>query len=145
MKKPQSIIYLIVLVLIFSGCHQKQAVTIKMSDYDLKPDSKENAIPFIIKAIAECKKHPNSILLFEKGRYDFHIDPSYTREYFESNTTNDGSKNLAILIENCNGLTLDGNGSAFVFHGAIQPITVDNSENIKIQNLNIDWDIPLLL
>ena len=143
MKKPQSIIYLIVLVLILSGCRQKQAVTIKMSDYDLKPDSKENAIPFIIKVIAECKKHPNSILLFEKGRYDFHIDPSYTREYFESNTTNDGPKNLAILIEGCNGLTLDGNGSEFIFHGAIQPITVDHSENITIQNVNIDWDIPL--
>jgi len=143
MKKPQSIIYLIVLVLILSGCHQKQAVTIKMSDYDLKPDSKENAIPFIIKAIAECKKHPNSILLFEKGRYDFRIEPAHTREYFESNTTNDGPKNLAILIEGCTGLTLDGNGSEFVFHGAIQPITVDNSENITIQNVNIDWDIPL--
>jgi len=143
MKKPQSIIYLIVLVLILSGCHQKQAVTIKISDYDLKPDSKENAIPFILKAIAECKKHPNSILLFEKGRYDFRIDPAHTREYFESNTTNDGPKNLAILIEGCTGLTLDGNGSEFVFHGAIQPITVDNSENISIRNVNIDWDIPL--
>lgn len=143
MKKPQFITYLIVLVLIFSGCHQKQAVTIKISDYDLKPDSKENAIPFIIKAIAECKKHPNSILLFEKGRYDFNIDPAHTREYFESNTTNDGPKNLAILIEGCTGLTLDGDGSEFIFHGAIQPITVDNSDNITIQNVNIDWDIPL--
>ncbi len=143
MKNTQSVICLIILILIFVGCNQKQVVIIRMADYNLKPDSKENAIPFIIKAMTECKKHSNSILLFEKGKYDFRIDPSFTKEYFESNTTNDGPKNLAILIEGCNGLTLDGGGSEFVFHGAIQPITVNHSENITIQNVNIDWDIPL--
>jgi len=126
-----------------SGCNRNDVYILKVSDFGLKPGSKENAIPAIIKALEECKKHPNSTLKFEKGRYDFNIDPAHTREYFESNTTNDGPKNLAILIEGCTGLTLDGDGSEFVFHGAIQPITVDHSENITIQNVNIDWDIPL--
>jgi hypothetical protein len=133
----------IVMILIFSGCNRKDVFTIQMADYGLKSDSKENAIPAIIKALAECKKHPNAVLQFEKGRYDFWPDAALTREYFESNTTNDGPKNLAILIEECTGLTLDGGGSDFVFHGVIQPITVDHSENITIQNLNIDWEIPL--
>jgi len=126
-----------------ASCKPKDAVVINVADFGLKPGSKENAIPAIIKALEECKKHPNSTLKFEKGRYDFSIDPTHTREYFESNTTNDGPKNLAILIEGCTGLTLEGNGSEFVFHGAIQPITVDHSENITIQDVNIDWDIPL--
>lgn len=143
MKKLQSVFYLIVLVLILSGCNQKQAVTIKMSDYGLKPDSKENAIAAIIKAVTDSRKHPNTTLLFEKGRYDFWPDSAFTKTYFESNTTNDAPKNLAVLIEGCRGLTLDGGGSEFVFHGAIQPISVDNSENITIKNVNIDWDIPL--
>ncbi|HEY3390573.1 MAG TPA: hypothetical protein VGK38_13430, partial [Prolixibacteraceae bacterium] len=112
-------------------------------DFGLKPGNKENAIPSIIKALDECRKHSNSILKFERGRYNFWIDPSYTKEYFESNTTNDGPKNLAVLIEGFKGLTLDGGGSEFVFHGAIQPITIDHSENIAILNVNIDWDIPL--
>ena len=133
----------IVMILIFSGCNRKDVFTIQIADYGLKPDSKENAIPAIIKAIAECKKHPNSILKFRKGRYDFWPEASLTKEYFESNTTNDGPKNLAILIEECTGLTLDGNGSEFIFHGVIQPITVDNCKNITIQNVNIDWEIPL--
>lgn len=133
----------IVLLLCFSACGRKDAVVINVADYGLKPDSKENAIPAIIKALEECKKHPKSILKFEKGRYDFQIDPTHTKEYFESNTTNDGPKNLAILIEDCSGLTLDGGGSEFIFHGSIQPITIDNSESITIQNVNIDWEIPL--
>ena len=139
----KNIFLLILFPLLISGCIQNDVYICKMSDFGLKPGTKENAIPPIIKAINECKKHPHSVLLFEKGRYDFRIDPSFTKEYFESNTTNDFPKNLAILIERCKGLTLDGSGADFIFHGAIQPITVDNSENINIKNVNIDWDIPL--
>jgi hypothetical protein len=143
MNKMRSCFVLIILILTLAGCIQKQAVTIKISDYGLNPGSKANAIPAIIKALEDCKKHPNAILIFEKGRYDFWPDSTFTKEYFESNTTNDDPKNLAILLEGCKGLTLEGSGSDFIFHGAIQPITVDNSEKITIQNVNIDWDIPL--
>jgi len=136
-------LFKLLIILSLFGCNKKVDFTINVADFGLKPNSKENAIPSIIKAIAECKKHPNAILKFEKGRYDFMIDPAHSREYFESNTTNDGKKNLAILIEDCTGLTLDGGGSDFIFHGAIQPITIDHSDNIKIQNINIDWDLPL--
>ena len=143
MKSLKIVFLWIVFITMIASCKPKDAVVINVADFGLKPGSKENAIPAIIKALEECKKRPNSTLKFEKGRYDFTIDPAHTREYFESNTTNDGPKNLAILIEGCTGLTLDGNGSEFIFHGTIQPITVDNSENITIQNVNIDWDIPL--
>ena len=143
MKNQKSVFLWIFLAMMITGCSQKEAVIINVTDFGLKPGSKENAIPAVIKALDECKKHPNAILKFEKGRYDFSIDPAHTREYFESNTTNDGPKNLAILVEGFTGLTIDGSGSEFVFHGAIQPITVDHSENITIQNVNIDWDIPL--
>ncbi|MBV5312734.1 MAG: right-handed parallel beta-helix repeat-containing protein [Prolixibacteraceae bacterium] len=143
MKKMKIAFLFLVLILSFLSCTRTDTLVVRVADYGLKPDSKENAIPAIIKAIEECRKHPGSILHFEKGRYDFRIDTTHTREYYESNTTNDGPKNLAILIENCTGLTLEGNGSDFVFHGSIQPITIDNSENIILQNINIDWDIPL--
>ena len=104
-------------LLLISGCDRKSVFTVKVSDFGLKPDTKENAIPAIIKAINECKKYPNSVLKFEKGRYDFHIDSTFKRVYYESNTTNDAPKNLAILIEGCTELTLDGGNSEFVFHG----------------------------
>ena len=34
-------------------------------------------------------------------------------------------------------------GSEFIFHDRVQPFTLDNSSNITIRNLSIDWDIPL--
>ncbi len=133
----------LLLLLIIGGCKQNEVVVVNVADFGLRPDSKENAVPVVIRALERCKKHERSVLQFTKGRYDFYYTLSHTREYFESNTTNDAPKNLAILIEKCKELTLEGNGSEFIFHGPIQPITVDNSENIKIQNVNIDWDIPL--
>ncbi len=143
MNKLNLIYSLILFLLVAAGCTQNELFTARISDYGLKPGTGENAIPAIIKAINECKKHAHSMLLFEKGRYDFSIDTTHRRVYFESNTTNDAPKNLAILIEGCSGLTLDGGNSEFVFHGAIQPISVDQSDKITIQNVNIDWDIPL--
>ena len=133
----------LLLLLIIGGCKQNEVVVVNVADFGLRPNSKENAVPVVIRALERCKKHERSVLQFTKGRYDFYYTLGHTREYFESNTTNDAPKSLAILIEKCKELTLEGNGAEFIFHGPIQPITVDNSENIKIQNVNIDWDIPL--
>ncbi len=135
-------LYSTVLTLFLMSC--SKSVTVKVADYGLKPDSKENAVPAIIKAMADCKKHENAVLVFKKGRYDFWPDSTFTKEYFESNTTNNAPKKLAILIEGCKGLTIEGNGADFIFHGAMQPITVDNSQNVVIKNLNIDWEKPLM-
>lgn len=133
----------VLLLLIMAGCTQNEVIIVNVADFGLRPNSKENAVPVVIQALERCKKHEKSVLHFEKGRYDFYITMGHSREYFESNTTNDAPKNLAILIEKCKNLTLEGNGAEFVFHGPIQPITIDNSENVKVQNVNIDWDIPL--
>ncbi len=143
MNKLNTLLCTLALLFIISGCRNESVSIIRMSDFGLKPNTRENAIPAIKKAVAECKKHPGSVLLFEKGRYDFMIDSTHRRVYFESNTTNDAPKNLAILLDECKGLILDGGNSDFVFHGAIQPVTIDHSDNITIKNLNIDWDIPL--
>lgn len=115
---------------------------VKLSDY-IKPNTHENAIPAFIKAIDACKKFSSATLVLEKGRYDFSPMQHHTYQYYESNTTNDAPKNLAILIKGCKNLTIDGAGAELVYHNAIQPITIDNSENITVKNLSIDWDIPL--
>jgi hypothetical protein len=143
MRILKPLVLILGIMLSFVTCKNEQAVIVNVADFGLRPNSKENAVPVVIRALERCKKHEKSVLQFNKGRYDFYITLGQAREYFESNTTNDAPKNLAILIEKFKELTLEGNGSEFVFHGPIQPITIDNSENVKVQDLNIDWDIPL--
>lgn len=117
--------------------------TISIESLGLKPDSRENAVPYVKKAIDMCLNKTNPVLVFPKGRYDFWPQHCIERDYFESNTTDNNPKRLAIFIERMEEFTLDGLGSIFIFHDRMQPFTVDNSQSITIQNVSIDWDIPL--
>ena len=117
--------------------------TIFVSDFGLKPNTRENAVPLVQKALEACRKTDNPMLVFPAGRYDFWPQHCIERDYFESNTNDVNPKRLAILIEGFDELTIDGWGSEFIFHDRMQPFTVDGSSNITIRNLSIDWDIPL--
>ena len=117
--------------------------TISVTAFGLKPNTRENAVPYVQKAIEACRKVNDPILVFPAGRYDFWPHHCVERDYYESNTTDVNPKRLAILIEEMNELIIDGLGSEFVFHDRMQPFTIDHSNHITIRNLNIDWDIPL--
>ncbi|MDD8025784.1 MAG: right-handed parallel beta-helix repeat-containing protein [Acidobacteriota bacterium] len=120
-----------------------QAVEIKVTDFGLRPDSRANAVPAVIKALQACRRLENPVLVFPEGRYDFWPVPDLQKEYFESNTTDNNPKRLAVFIDAFSRLTVDGDGSALVFHDRIQPFTVDRSSDVVIRDLSIDWDIPL--
>jgi len=117
--------------------------TIRVTDFGAKPGSRANTVAAVRRAIEACRRVKDPVLVFPQGRYDFWPEPGFERPYFESNTTNDGPKRLAVLIEGFDGLTVDGSGSTFVFHDRIQPFTVDHASNVTIRDLSIDWDIPL--
>lgn len=121
----------------------KAATTIKITDYGIQPDSRVNAVPAVIKALRACREADHPVLVFPRGRYDFWPVPELQKEYFESNTTDNNPKRLAVFIEGFTGLTVDGDGSSLVFHDRIQPFTVDGSSDVTIRGLSIDWDIPL--
>jgi hypothetical protein len=125
-----------------AGAAQAPAV-VRITDFGLKPDSRENAVPAVIKALQACRRFDRPVLLFPQGRYDFWPVPELQKKFFESNTTDNNPKRLAVFIDAFSGLTVDGDGSSFVFHDRIQPITVDRSSEVYIRNLTIDWDVPL--
>lgn len=76
------------------------ATVVSVNSFGLKPDSRVNATPYVIKALQECKKHPEAVLTFDKGRYDFWEAHATEREYYESNTYDDRNpKILAILLD----------------------------------------------
>ena len=117
--------------------------TFNITDFGITPNSGKDAVSAVQKALLACHKAGHARLVFPEGRYDFYASNAIKRDYYESNTTDNNPKCLGILIENSDGLTLDGGGSDFVFHGRMQPITIERSRNVTIQNVKIDWDIPL--
>jgi len=117
--------------------------TVSVSEFGLKPGTRENAVLLVQKALEKCMTKHNPVLLFPKGRYDFWPQYAVEKMYYESNTDVIPLRRCAILIENMNNLTVDCGGSEFIFHDRIQPFTVDHSSDIVIRNVSIDWDIPL--
>lgn len=96
----------------------------------------------LINELIDNAKNGDTITL-EKREYHLYEEDTEQLNYFLSNTDVTPTKNIAILFKDKKGITLDGNGATLLCHGRLQPITIDNSSNITVKNLNIDWEIPL--
>ena len=128
---------------IFFGSKGYADTVISVADFGLKPDTRENAVAYVQKAIEACRGKEPVTLVFPEGRYDFWPQYAHEKNYYETNTYDVFPKRLAMLFEGFHNITVDGNGSQFVMHDRIQPITVENCDGVTLKNFSIDWDIPL--
>lgn len=116
-----------------------------LSDYGLKPDSGENASPLVAKALqaiaAESKGNRVTILL-PKGRYDFYPEGASEREYYISNHDQDNPKMVGLPFEQMQNMLFDGQGSEFIFHGRMLPVSLVGSDNCTLKNFSIDFANP---
>ncbi|GAA3615365.1 right-handed parallel beta-helix repeat-containing protein [Flavivirga amylovorans] len=82
-------------------------------------------------------------IVFEKGVYTFLPDYALSRHSFITNHGN-GYKRVAFRFEGFDSVTIEGNGSEFIFHGRMAPFQFEDCGNIKVSGITIDWDIPLI-
>ena len=117
-----------------------------LSAHGLKANSSKNASPVLQKALAkikaEYKEGEKVILRFPEGRYEFHEKGAAVREYYISNHDQTNPKKVGIALEDMKNLTLDGQGSEFVFHGRMLPVSLLRSENCLLKNFSIDFENP---
>lgn len=125
-------------------CAQERVYDI--SQFGLKANSKKNASPVVRKAIAkikaECRNGEEVVLRFPAGRYNFHANGSDVREYYISNHDQDNPKKVGIALEDMKNLTIDGQGSEFVFYGRMIPVSLLRSENCVLKDFSIDFEQP---
>lgn len=118
----------------------------EISAFGLKANSSKNASPVLQKALAkikaEYKEGEKVILRFPEGRYEFHEKGAAVREYYISNHDQTNPKKVGIALEDMKNLTLDGQGSEFVFHGRMLPVSLLRSENCLLKNFSIDFGNP---
>lgn len=118
----------------------------EISAFGLKANSSKNASPVLQKALAkikaEYKEGEKVILRFPEGRYEFHEKGAAVREYYISNHDQTNPKKVGIALEDMKNLTLDGQGSEFVFHGRMLPVSLLRSENSLLKNFSIDFENP---
>ena len=117
----------------------------EISAFGLKANSSKNASPVLQKALAKIKEYKEGekvILRFPEGRYEFHEKGAAVREYYISNHDQTNPKKVGIALEDMKNLTLDGQGSEFVFHGRMLPVSLLRSENCLLKNFSIDFENP---
>ena len=118
----------------------------EISAFGLKANSSKNASPVLQKALAkikaEYKEGEKVILRFPEGRYEFHEKGAAVREYYISNHDQTNPKKVGIALEDMKNLTLDGQGSEFVFHSRMLPVSLLRSENCLLKNFSIDFENP---
>ena len=139
--------------IIFNFCFVWLAVSafagskvVEMRNYGLVPDTHENLSPKLQKALQDIKSQvalgDKVTLLFESGRYDFHPEGAAVREYYISNHDQDNPKTVGFPLEDWKGLTVDGQGADFIFHGRMLPLSLLRSENCTLRNFSIDFETP---
>ena len=139
----QIILNLCLLVVLMSACTQEK--TIHMRDYGIVPNTEENLSAKMQEALTVIKQEnegKNVILLFEKGRYDFHTDGAFQKEYYVSNHDQPNPKPVGLALEDWKNLTVDGGGADFYFYGRMLPVSIVRSENTVLKNLSIDFAEP---
>lgn len=138
--KSNLIIFYVLILAALSGNSQN---ILNLADFGIQPDTRQSVTAAVQNILNAIPSGQTTTLIFQKGRYDFWPLPGHEREYFESNTTDNNPKRLAMVLKGKKNIIIEGRGADFVFHDRIQPFTIDSSTNITLRNFTIDWDIPL--
>ena len=97
------------------------------------PNSQTDVMPAVKQALEYCKDKSDVVISFPEGRYDF-----WPTRYA------DKTDSIGFDLQKMNDLTIDGNGSEFIFHGWMEIAHVDSCSNILFKNFSVDWDRPLI-
>ena len=95
----------------------------------------------LVQVKAEAAGKPVTIR-FAEGRYDFYPENAAHREYYISNHDQHKDRAVGIAIEGFHGLTIDGCGADFMFHGRMLPLSVVATEECTLRNFSIDFATP---
>lgn len=125
------------------------SVTISAGDYQPDAAHGNDWAPAIREMIEDAGQYGNGEMItldFPKGTYHIYPDQAFHKELYISNTvgTNQDykNKNIGFLFENMENVTVEGNGSLFLFHGNMTTFATIGSTNIKFQNYEFDFADP---
>ncbi len=138
MKHPLLLTSLMTLLLLSSA---SAGGVIDVSTFGAFPDDGKDDTLAVRAALTQAKTSGARKLVFPKGRYDFYPDMAFERYQYISNN-DEGLKRIVFPIAGMKRFEIDGQGSAFLFHGFLSPFTVDASSGIALRNFSVDYARP---
>ncbi|QCX53829.1 right-handed parallel beta-helix repeat-containing protein [Elizabethkingia sp. JS20170427COW] len=137
----------IAMMIALTACSIPQKQQISVEDFGIKPNQKQNystELKNLIQYLEKNKGKQAITIIFPKGRYDFYEENAFIKEYYISNHDQVNPKKVAFALENLENITIDGQGSDFIFHGRMIPFSIIKGKNIRLKDLSIDFEIPAL-
>ncbi len=101
----------------------------------------KDATQAVWKALQSARVQTNTTIDFAPGTYHFYPDKAFEKYLYISNH-DDHLSRIAFPIHHLSGLVINGNGSRFIMHGVIIPFLVEESSDVILKNLTIDWSNP---
>lgn len=95
----------------------------------------------IIREILEKTHEKDIVIEFKKGEYKFLPDYA-SGKYLSITNHGNGYKKIIFNFDKFRSVTIQGNGSEFIFHGQTMPFFFEGCENVNVKGITIDWDIP---
>jgi len=124
---------------------QLAALEISIADFGLKPSPEQNATPVFQKAVDQLIEAGGGTLNVPKGTYHFQVDGArvVTDGLYVSNNQDDFPKWVAMTLDGAKNITIEGNGSEFIFHHRMTAFHLEKAENITFKNISIDYSQPI--
>lgn len=138
--------YFVCLIMLI-GSLKLSAQTIDVTQFGARPNSFSDATESVKLAIEASKGLSQAVLNFPKGRYDFWPDRATETSYYISNSSSESEfpikrQRVGLYLKGSKNLTIEGNGSEFIFHGKMITWVIDSSEQVRIQNLSVNYERP---
>ncbi|MBK1875327.1 right-handed parallel beta-helix repeat-containing protein [Pelagicoccus mobilis] len=112
------------------------ARTINVADHGIVPG--KDVTLQVNQLINAVKDEPDVTLFFPQGTYDFH--PENALEIYRAVANHDNSlKRMGFPLYGHKDLTIDGDGSLFMFHGHMVPFTLESVDTVTLKDFTIDW------
>jgi hypothetical protein len=133
--------YLVLAVLLVFVSNSCPAQTNKTKQYIFEASENNDDFTSKVLEVLQKDKESASTIEFKFGVYHFFPEKAYEK-YVKISNNDNGLRKFIFALDGRKNVTINGNGSTFIFHGSVIPFLIENSTNIKIENLNIEYDFP---
>ena len=115
------------------------------TSFGVVPNTDANMATLVAQMLDKVKAEANGkpvTIRFAPGTYHFYPDGAVHKEYYISNHDQHSDRAVGIAIEEFKGLTIDGQGADFIFHGRMLPVSVVATEDCTLSNFSVDFATP---
>ncbi|NWK55873.1 NPCBM/NEW2 domain-containing protein [Verrucomicrobiaceae bacterium N1E253] len=116
--------------------------TLNGKDFGITPDVTTDQSAAFRKALDALRAAPGSTLTLAKGTYHFHHTGALKRHFHASNHDQPIWQPVSLPLVDLTKTTIDANGSLFLFHGQVQPMLIQDTRELTIKNLALDYVHP---